>query len=259
MKNFKKNKRFSALLSMALVLSAISIFLIPKNAEAFACANCASEWTQIMNNIQLYTQKINSATEYTEQVQRWQKTLQHHQQQLVKIQGLVTTLGMEKGLSMQEVDAETYQVAERCGGGLNVQALTQVFNIDGAGDVYKQQKQICANIQRAQNMKYNVTVRYMRDTIPKLESMLREMEKERNKDNNQGTVEATTSKAAQISTDLDLRYNNWQSQVQTYDAYTQSMTETQKLLAQNALKGKQGILGTVVKTASLKAALEVGR
>jgi exo-beta-1,3-glucanase (GH17 family) len=108
-------------------------------------------------------------------------------------------------------------------------------------------------------MKYNVTVRYMRDTIPALKEMLLEMEKERNDDNSQGNVDGTASKASQISNDLNVRFQNWQSQVQTYDSYAQAMTETQKLLAQNALKGKQGVLGTVVKTASLKAALEVGR
>jgi len=211
--------------------------------------------TDALTQGNLWAQRVQDFTEYGEEATRWKATLDHHKQQLVKTQGLVTKLAMEKGLSMQEVDADTYQVAERCGGALNVQALTQVFNIDGAGDVYKQQKQICANIQRAHNMKYNVTVRYMRDTIPALEGMLREMEKERNQDNSQGNVEAATSKANQMSNHLNVRYQNWQSQIQTYDAYVQAMTETQKLLARNALKGNQGILGAVIRTVSLRAAL----
>jgi len=249
---FKGTKTAALAFALAVVISPMKV-----QAQMAVVESGPNLQQSILNQINTYTQKIQDATEYGEQATRWSETLSHYQQQLVKIQGMVMTLGMEKGLQMQEVDAQRYMVAERCGG-LDMKALTQVFNIDGAGDVYKQQRQICGNIQRAQNMKYNVTVRYMRDTIPELEKVLRQVEGERNGDNSKGNVDAIASKASQIENSLSLRYQNWQSQINTYDSYIETMTNTQKSLAQAALKGRQGVLGTFVKTAALKAALEVG-
>ena len=98
----------------------------------------------------------------------------------------------------------------------------------------------------------------MRDNVPEMEKMLKQIEKERNTDDNQGTVEGTTSKSAQMSNALDVNFQNYQGQITTYDAYVTSLESLQRVLAQGALKGKQGMLGTFVKTAALKTALEVG-
>ena len=199
-----------------------------------------------------------TAAQWGKEGQQWKQTWDHYMQQLIKMQGLAMTLGMEKGINLEEVDQNTYMVAERCGSGFSVGSLTKVFNINGSGNIYEQQKQICANIQRAENIKYNMTVRFMKESVPELEKMLRQMEQERNTSNSQGNVEGATSKAAQMNNDLTLRFQGYESQLRTYDAYVASLQGAQKTLAQGALKGKQSLLGTFVKTAALKGALEVG-
>jgi hypothetical protein len=199
-----------------------------------------------------------TAAQWGKEGQQWKQTWDHYMQQLIKMKGLVMSKGLDKGVNLQSVDENTYMVAERCGSGFNVHSLTSNFSLNSAGNIYEQQRQICGNIQRVENMKYNLTVKFMKDNVPSMENMLEEIAKERNTDNNQGTVEGTTSKSAQMSNALDVNFQNYQSQIATYDAYAESLGGIQRVLARGALKGKQGMLGSFVKTAALKTALEVG-
>lgn len=199
-----------------------------------------------------------TAAQWGKEGAQWKQTWDHYLQQLVMMKGLTMSMGLEKGVNLEPVDENTYMVAERCGSGFSLGSLTKMISFNSSGNIYEQQKQICGNIQRVQNMKYNLTVKFMKDNVPKMEDMLKEIENERNANNNQGTVEGTTSKSAQMNNSLALNFQNYQSQVATYDAYVETLEGTQRTLAQGALKGKQGMLGTFVKTAALKTALEVG-
>lgn len=196
--------------------------------------------------------------QWVKEGQQWKQTWDHYMQQLVAMKGLMMSMGLDKGVNLEPVDENTYMVAERCGSGFSPGSLTKMISLNSSGNIYEQQKQICGNIQRVQNMKYNLTVKFMKDNVPKMEDMLKEIANERNANNNQGTVEGTTSKSAQMNNSLTLNFQNYQSQVATYDAYVETLEGTQRTLAQGALKGKQGMLGTFVKTAALKTALEVG-
>lgn len=195
--------------------------------------------------------------QWVKEGQQWKQTWDHYMQQLITMKGLVMSMGLDKSLNLEPVDENTYMVAERCGSGFSLGSLTKIFSLNSSGNIYEQQKQICSNIQRVQNMKYNLTVKFMKDNVPEMESMLKQIEKERNTNNKQGTVEGTTSKSVQMSNALDINFLNYQSQITTYDAYVASLESLQRVLAQGALKGKQGMLGTFVKTAALKTALEV--
>ena len=84
-----------------------------------------------------------------------------------------------------------------------------------------------------------------------------ELEARRGISNENGNVDASTNDAVRMMASMEGKFKVWETQVQSCDAYIQTMQETQKILAHGALKGKSGMLGTFVKTAALKGALEV--
>ncbi|MES2579407.1 MAG: P-type conjugative transfer protein TrbJ [Pseudomonadota bacterium] len=101
-------------LIIALAILPAVIFSI--HANAVFCGNCATEWTQIMNNIKL-------AASYAQQVQQYQTQLQQYQTQLTNMRlnpasvmpdkldklingiGKIMSAGNSIGDSMAEVDA----------------------------------------------------------------------------------------------------------------------------------------------------------
>lgn len=240
---------------------ALSCILAMGNANAvFGVGDTVIEvgpsWIQhTLNQINTYLAQIEAAGEYTEQAMRWRSTLSHYQQQLIRIQGIISGFGLPKGVDLTPV-LLNYNVAERCGG-FSISSLTKVFNLNGSGNIYEQQKQICANIQMMENMKYNATVEFLNKTAPEMEAELKTLDTRRNSSNENGSVDANTNDALRMTASMEGRFKVWETQVQSYDSYIQIMQSTQKILAQGALKGKSGLLGTFVKTAALKSALEI--
>lgn len=240
---------------------ALSCVLAMGNANAvFGVGDTVIEvgpsWIQhTLNQINTYLAQAQAVGEYGEQAMRWRNTLTHLQQQLIRIQGIISGFGLPKGVDLTPV-LLNHNVAERCGG-FSISSLTKVFSLNGEGNIYEQQKQICANIQMMENMKYNATVEFLNKTAPEMEAELKSLNARRNSSNENGSVDANTNDALRMSTSMDGRFKVWETQVQSYDAYIQTMQGTQKILAQGALKGKSGLLGTFVKTAALKGALEI--
>lgn len=69
-----KTKPFA--LTLALVLASGTLTLAPVDrAAAFACANCASEWTQLANNAQLAAQYAKQIEQYRNQLLQWEEML----------------------------------------------------------------------------------------------------------------------------------------------------------------------------------------
>lgn len=214
----------------------------------------------IMNQINTYSARFQDVAEYGQNATRWMSTLNHYRQQLIQIQGIMSNVGLPQGQSITKVDAD-YLVAERCNGGqggFSFASLTQQFHLDSAGDLIQQQRQICANIQRMQNAKFNYTIDFFKDYAPKLQDELTRLGGQRNASNDQGNIAASDNDALRVSNDVDIKFQTWQANLQAYDSYIASMQENQRVLAKVALKGKEGLLGTLVKTTALEAALEVG-
>ncbi|WP_017161766.1 P-type conjugative transfer protein TrbJ, partial [Xanthomonas phaseoli] len=69
-------------LSLALALVGGSAALTPQPAQAIFCPQCATEWTQIMNNVELVMQ-------YAKQVEQYQTQLQDLANQIQQYQNLV--------------------------------------------------------------------------------------------------------------------------------------------------------------------------
>lgn len=250
--NAKRSNKFHGLIiSMALTLMTSSAALAPFPAHAVF----ATEFTQIMNQINLAIQRAQAYAEYGEEAMRWRQTLAQYQQQLVRIQGIISAFGMPQGPELTPV-ALNHNVAARCGG-FSISSLTKVFNLNGSGNIYEQQKQICANIQMMENMKYNATVEFLDKTASEMKTELQSLDTRRGISNENGNIDANTNDAVRMNTNMEGKFKVWETQISSCDAYIQTMQETQKILAQGALKGKSGLLGTFVKTAALKGALEI--
>ena len=133
-----------------------------------------------------------------------------------------------------------------------------MFRLDSSGNFIEQQEQVCANIQRMQNMKHNYTIEFLQTYLPQLERELRRLESQRNASNDEGNVAASDNNALQIGNGAEAKFQTWLANIQAYDSYISAMEDNQALLARIAMKGKRGAPGSMVKTAALKGALEVG-
>jgi hypothetical protein len=210
-----------------------------------------------LNQINTYSARYQDVAEYSEQLMRWKRTLEQYQNQLIQIQGVVMAFGLPEGKPVTRVP-DNYMVVERCGGGFSLSSLTQVFQINPTGNIIEQQKQLCANIQRMQNTKFNYTVDFFTQYAPKLQDELKQSETRRNSSNTQGNVAAADNDALRIGNTADANFQTWQANIQAYDSYIASMENNQRILAKAAMKGKESLLGTMIKTGALKGALEVG-
>src|SRR5690606_12594722 len=129
MSKTQKSRSHSWVLSLAITMVAATTTLTPRPARAVF----ASEFTQVLNQIQLYLQQANSVTEYGEEAMRWRRTLQQFQQQLISLQHTVMSFGMPDSLSMEKVE-DNYGVAQRCGSGFNLASIVQSFNPNPNGN-----------------------------------------------------------------------------------------------------------------------------
>ncbi len=249
----RKSKLRSGMLSVTLALVAATTTLAPKPAHAVL----ASEFTQILNQVQLYLQQINSVTEYGEEAMRWKRTLQQYQQQLIDLKHSIMGFGMPNGLSMEKV-ADNYGVVQRCGGGFNLASVVQGFVLNASGNLLEQRKKICASIQIANNRKYNETIDFVKITIPQLEQSLASTNARRDSSKDPGVMEASQYDALTYANTFDTRYKGWQIKMKTYDEYIHAMQIQQMQLTELGLKGEISPLGTLVKTAALKSALQFG-
>lgn len=214
----------------------------------------------IQNILTQLQQMSTDVTEYTTQATRWQQQYAHYTQQLVKAKSMFTKLGLPEGVDLAPV-AEDYLVGDRCrgaGGGFSVSGLKQMLGLDPSGDLMKQQQQICANIQILENRKYNETVEFLKKTVPDLNQTLQSLKGMRDQSNDEGNLIKVSYDVEALTADMSKSFTEWESRMNSYDAYIKAMQQTQKALTQIALKGKQSSpLGTLVKTAALQAALEV--
>ena len=71
-------------------------------------------------------------------------------------------------------------------------------------------------------------------------------------------MEASQYDALTYANTFDTRYKGWQIKMKTYDEYIHAMQIQQMQLTELGLKGEISPLGTLVKTAALKSALQFG-
>ena len=249
--------RRARLAATGCVLGLSLALVVPANAQVVVAEAGPSLIQHLLNQLNTYAQRFQDQSEYTQQAQRWYQTYTHYQQQIVRTTGYFAQMGMDLDRSMEPVPEDKNM--ERCGSGtFSLATLAGRFALDGAGNIRQQQQDICRRIQLINNRKYNATVRLMREVGPQIDAHIRELELRRNSSNDEGNVMGSANDVAQFDIRLKGHFSQWETQMKMYDSYIASLQESQKVLAHRALKGTNDTIGTLVRTATLQGALEVG-
>ena len=192
-------------------------------------------------------------------VEQYQKEVASFQAQIAQITNIAYAMGIKPGQSLEPV-ADDYLVTERCGAGKGVLGSLNPLKFGANDDLQEQQLALCASIQMMHNRKYNDTVKFLADNQKEMVKELNQFNAQAATANNLGNSSKSAQSGVSLTAAQQGRINNYQTQMQAYDSYIDSLENTQRVLAKSALKGKKSnqLIGTLVKTATLKTALELG-
>lgn len=207
----------------------------------------------LFNQMNTYTQRYQDEIAYAEQVQRWQQTYAHYQQQLIKLKSIIASFQLPAGQKIERVP-DTYMVETRCG--VTGFSLGQMMGFDNQSDLVGQQKNICASIQVMENRKFNETVDFLKETMPNMQAVLSKARTRRDASNQKGNVDASLDDSIRLSNDFTTKFKEWETRINLYNTYIGAMKDTQRGIAERALKGERNPLGTMLKAVALKKALQ---
>ncbi|MDF4024732.1 hypothetical protein P3W24_07140 [Luteibacter sp. PPL201] len=222
------------------------------------------------------TALFQSATQFAEQLAQWQETIEHYQKTLQhyadQAQFWTTQINKLRQLRFATFAArhtfsripEDFGVDVECpgaasGGGfgnvLNSALSTLTPNIDG--DVLAQQRDLCVQIVRAKNAKYNYTVDYLDFVKEKTDEILRVQNNLVTKiGTSLGNTQGVTQQLTEFGKTLDVARSSWESNMQQTDIHINMLMTMQGSLSRRALQGSPSPLGSLVNTVALKAALK---
>lgn len=239
-------------LGAALVIGTLGLSA-PSHAQWAVIESGPSAMNHFLTQLNTWMQQGQDYSEYAQQAQRWYQTYQHYQQQLVRVQGLFMGQGLSLERPLVEVE-DDWNVQSKCGAGFSLSNLAS--RLTSGGDIVQKQREICGRIQVAQNRKFNATVRFMREIAPQLDRKLAEIRSRRNSSNDEGNIAAVAVDAQNFNNWMSAEFQSWDMQVKMYDNYIATLQETQKTLAEVALKGdKSQTPGSPVATDVIRGAL----
>ncbi len=199
--------------------------------------------------------------EFRAQLERWKQTADHYRQQLISLGGMsVTPTALNNPNADFPLIDPNYGLEHACranrDGGL-IGTVKNVFRPDPNKDILDQQLDICQRIVRAENLKYNETVKYLNN----LRARQRELDKidlsRKGVGSEEGKLKSVTFDVNRYEQSSKMDMDNWQAMMMAYDSYVSQLNKYQQRLAQRALRGQQpDILTTVVQGAVLKKVLD---
>lgn len=227
----------------------------------------ASGWPVVdalLNKTQLKSQ-FESVMHYAKQIQGMAKDALHYkavydkyQQELIKLQRMVTGLSMLGERTPAKRDRQWN--IERCGGrGFSLTSTLRNVLTDSKGDIYQQQQDICAWIQVTENDRYNLTIDMISKVRQQTEEAILKAAARRDMNDKNGTVSASDNDLLTLSTQLEAVHKNYEANLKAYESQLSALKSAQTTLAESALRGERGPLGTLVKTAALQGALKIGK
>lgn len=214
-------------------------------------------FNNLMNQINTLTQRFQDYAEYGVEAQRWYSKYQHMQQQLIKLQGLASTIApMSDQFSRRADDYGMEYACPGSNGGLSSALLKSWIGIDMEGEIGPQQLKICEYIVLVENAKYNKTV----DMLKRLRERSAEHEQIESRrssvGDSEGNLQAVNNDVMRMAAAMQIELDNWEATLKGYDSYIGLLRSDQQRLAQAALNGRKNVWGTVVQGAVLKGALE---
>lgn len=200
--------------------------------------------------------QAEALAEYGTQAKRFVETTENWAQKLAKFKQIIASPIMPTGVTLKPVLPE-WNVAERCGAGsiMSLSGILTALDMNPAGDIAAQQRNICAAIQMLENQRYNETVQVVQKTMPDMRKVLDRIKDIRSLFNTEGALSETVANTAVTDAYMQADFAAWEQKIGGYDRQIQALTRMQQMLTQRALKGTQSPVGTIVKAAALKAAL----
>jgi hypothetical protein len=239
-------------LKKAAMAGALMCALVSGNAAAiFGVGDVVIDPTAIAKQI----------AEFAEQAKRWEATARQYKQQLISLGGLSfnpTKLNAEKD-TLPYVDPE-YGLEDACrkkSGDGPLGAISSIFAPDANEEILGQQLEICKRIVRAENLKYNETVRYLRSLRDRQADLQKIDDRRDSVGTEQGKLQALSYDIERYQQNSKMDLDNWQAMITAYDSYIAQLNKYQQRLANRALRGKQpDMLSGIVQGVVLKKALD---
>jgi hypothetical protein len=228
-------------------------------AGLLASAPASAQWATIdMPHIKAQMAEFaQEAARWGEQGRQWVKEYQQWKAQydawLSSIESMQTSFGMQQGATMQEV-SDNFHVEEECGeqGGGNL--LGSIVGVDARGNLYAQNYRYCASAQIMRNRRYNEVVRYLRDTVPSMQSELDAAGQQFvGSGKTQGDMTAYSAKMNKVESDIDTAHKRFEAQMLGYDAYIRTQETNQATLAKTAMRGGSGLKSQIKQMADAAA------
>lgn len=199
--------------------------------------------------------------EFAEQAKRWEATARQYKQQLISLGGLSfnpAKLSSEKD-SLPYVDPE-YGLEDACrkkSGDGPLGVISNLFKPDSNQEILDQQLEICKRIVRAENLKYNETVRFLRNLRDRQDELKTLDDRRASVGSEQGKLQALSYDIERYHQNTKMDLDNWQAMIVAYDSYIAQLNKYQQRLANRALNGKQpDMLSGVVQGLVLKKVLD---
>jgi DNA repair exonuclease SbcCD ATPase subunit len=210
---------------------------------------CASEYTQLMNNIELVTQYAKQVEQYKQQVEQYQTQLKQYQQMYVKGTAYKATPGFRENIESQFPERPIDQaVDESCG---TAPKENPVGTTQGA---------YCVATIKPQNRRYNAMRSLLKDVAKNdADLAVASSEREKIQPEDQGALQANTNKIAAINSKMQNDVQNARYTMDAYNSALATLNDDMVRSANAALKNQNGLLGTVVQGATLHQALRAAR
>ena len=234
------------------IVSALICALVSGNAAAvFGVGDVVIDPTAIAKQV----------AEFKLQAERWEATARQYKQQLISLGGLSfnpAKLSSEKD-SLPYVDPD-YGLEDACrkkGGDGPLGVISNLFKPDANQEILDQQLEICKRLVRAENLKYNETVRFLRNLRDRQDELKTLDDRRSNVGNEQGKLQALSYDIDRYHQNSKMDLDNWQAMITAYDSYIAQLNRYQQRLANRALNGKQpDLLSGVVQGLVLKKVLD---
>ena len=245
--------------STVLAMSLTGLLAAPAQAYTLPVTEIGMNlYNATMTEVHSLASQAEALIEYGEQYYRFAQTTLNWAQKLAKFQQIIASPIMPSGVRLTKVAAD-FNVVERCGSGsiMSVSGMMSALNLSPGGDIAVQQRNICAAIQMLENRKYNETVDVVQKTMPDMRKVLDQIQNIRLLTSTEGGMTEVMSNAAVSNAYMQADFTTWDKQIEMYDKQISALTSQQQMLTRMTLKGAPSPLGTVVKTATLKAALSL--
>ncbi|MEH6421272.1 hypothetical protein [Pseudomonas sp. CGJS7] len=199
------------------------------------------------------------AKRWNETISQYQKTMDHYQQQIIKLQRLnFGQKPMEDSFPPRPADYGMDDMCPGPGKGIKEQ-LTKAFRQAMPkleGNVVDEQQAICQRMVYAENLKYNESVS-MLHTLMQRSREFEQIENQRDSvSSSQGALAANDNEAYRFVARNQLELDYWQARMKAYDDYIAALKWDHTRLAKRALRGKKGSLDGIVPIDAIKSALK---